>query len=88
MRRGRAPSSGSRLFRIVVRGEFGDLLGTAFEDISTESSEGRTVLTARIRDEQHLYGIMDRLRDLGIHIISLGEVREERETPDEPSQRS
>jgi hypothetical protein len=72
----------------VVRGEFGDLLGTAFDDVLTESSGGRTVLTARIRDDQHLYGIMDRLRDLGIHIISLGEVAEGRDTPEEPSQSS
>ena len=69
-------SSASQTFRIEVRGEFGDLLGTAFEDVSTESAEGRTVLTATVRDEQHLYGIMDRLRDLGVHIISLTQVME------------
>jgi hypothetical protein len=63
-------------FRIEVRGEFGDLLDTAFDDVSTQSAAGRTVLTAKVRDEQHLYGIIDRLRDLGVHIISLKQVHD------------
>jgi hypothetical protein len=80
MRRGRAGSS-FRVFRIEVWGEFGDLLETAFADVSTSSSEGRTVLTARVWDEQDLHGILDRLRDLGIRIIGLREVGEGRDAP-------
>ncbi len=83
MTRKRTGASASKLFRIEVRGEFGDLLGTSFDDVSTSSGDGRTVLTARVRDEQQLYGILDRLRDLGIHIIGLHEVSED---PDPPEQ--
>jgi hypothetical protein len=61
-------------YRIVVHGEFGDLLTAAFSDVSVSTGGGRTELRADVRDSQELYGLLDRLRDHGIHIEEVSEV--------------
>ena len=58
-------------YRIVVRGEFGELLTAAFGDVEVETVEGMTVLRASVRDAQELYGLIDRMRDHGIEIESV-----------------
>jgi hypothetical protein len=73
-RRGRRASA-SR-YRIVVRGEFGDILSAAFPDVLVEPAHGRTVLTVTVADEQELYGLVDRLRDFAISIVSVKEINE------------
>jgi hypothetical protein len=55
-------------YRIVVRGEFGDLLAAAFDDMTVSTGGNQTVLTGRLRNSQELYGVLDRLRDLGVHL--------------------
>src|SRR2546423_12675273 len=57
------PRSAPERYRIVVRGEFGPLLSTAFDDVHVSAGGGRTLLVATARDWQELYGFMDRLRD-------------------------
>ena len=55
-------------YRIVVHGEFGDMLEAAFSDVSVSSGGGRSVLIATVQDRQELYGLLDRLRDHGVAI--------------------
>jgi hypothetical protein len=71
---GRKKASGVRVrYRIVVRGEFGELLSTAFADVTIETGEGKTMLISEVRDSQELYGLVDRLRDHGVHIESVSQ---------------
>jgi hypothetical protein len=73
-RRGKAES---KTYRIEVRGEFGDLLTAAIShdfQTSVDPGGGRTVLIASVRDEAELYGLLDRLRDFAVEIVSLHEV--------------
>jgi hypothetical protein len=70
------PSAVGERYRIVVRGEFGDLLSAAFDDVSVETGGGKTVLVAAVRDSQELYGILDRLRDHGVHIEKVSQIDE------------
>jgi hypothetical protein len=65
------PTAHRDRYRIVVRGEFGELLTAAFSALEVETVEGRTVLLASVRDAQELYGLIDRLRDHGIEIESV-----------------
>jgi hypothetical protein len=57
---------------IVVQGEFGELLTTAFADVTVTAGERETVMIATVRDNEELYGLMDRLRDHGVQILNVG----------------
>ena len=56
--------------RIVVRGEFGPLLGEALPDCEFAALSGETHITALVRDEAEMFGLIDRLRDLGAALVS------------------
>jgi hypothetical protein len=61
-------------YRIVVHGEFGELLRAAFTDVSVSSGSGNSVLVAAVRDQQELYGLLNRLCDHGVDVIQLSRV--------------
>jgi hypothetical protein len=63
-----------RTYRIVVRGEIGELVANAFRGLRIETGHGQTVLTGEVVDAAALYGILDHLRDLAIEVVSLREV--------------
>jgi hypothetical protein len=63
-------------YRIVVKGRLSDALGSAFEGMDLEAAPGRTVLTGRFEDQSKLHGMLDRLRDFGIELISINPVEE------------
>ena len=60
-----------RVGRIVVRGEFGPLLGAALPECEIAVLSGETHLTAYVRDEAELYGLLQRLRNLGAELASV-----------------
>ena len=66
-------SSATRLRtgRIVVRGEFGPLLAAALPECEIAVLSGETHVTARVRDEPELYGLLGRLRDFGAALVSV-----------------
>ena len=65
------------LYRIVVRGELGDRYAVAFEGMDIEAKGGRTVLTGEIIDQSHLHGILTRIGDLGLKLVSVESLAEE-----------
>jgi hypothetical protein len=66
------PAAGRRrVGRIVVRGEFGPLLGAALPECEIAVLSGETQLTAQVRDEAELFGLLERLRDLGAALVSV-----------------
>lgn len=70
--RARASATGHRrVGRIVVRGEFGPLLGAALPECEIAVLSGETHLTAEMRDEAELFGLLERLRDLGAALVSV-----------------
>ena len=60
-----------RVGRIVVRGEFGPLLGAALPECEIVVLSGETHITAHVRDEAELFGVLERLRDLGAALVSV-----------------
>ena len=58
-------------YRINVRGRLSQRLGSAFEDMSLEPGDGKTALVRDIRDQSHLYGVLDRVRNLGLELVSV-----------------
>lgn len=59
-----------RVARIVVRGEFGPLLGAALPECEFAALSGETHITALVRDDAELFGLIERLRDLGATLVS------------------
>jgi hypothetical protein len=59
----------TRVYRIVVGSELGD--AAAFEGMEMETKGGVTVLTGRITDQPHLFGILERINGLGLELLSV-----------------
>ena len=59
------------VYRIVVRSELSDKYAAAFEGMEMETKDGETILTGKIIDQPHLYGILDRINGLGLELLSV-----------------
>jgi hypothetical protein len=59
------------VYRIIVRSELGDRYAVAFEGMEMETKGGVTILTGKIIDQPHLYGILDRINGLGLELLSV-----------------
>jgi hypothetical protein len=58
-------------YRISVRGRLTERLGSAFDGMTLEPAAGQTVLVGEIRDQSHLYSVLDRVRSLGLDLVSV-----------------
>jgi hypothetical protein len=61
-------------YRLVVRGRLSERLASAFEGLAVEPGNGQTALSGCF-DQSQLHGVLDRLRALGIELVSLNAVR-------------
>jgi hypothetical protein len=60
-------------YRIAVRGRLTERLGAAFEGLALEPGSEQTALVGEIRDQAHLYGVLDQVRNLGLELVSVAE---------------
>jgi hypothetical protein len=60
-----------RVYRIVVRSELSDTYAVAFEGMEMETKNGDTILTGKIIDQPHLFGILARINGLGLELLSV-----------------
>jgi hypothetical protein len=58
-------------YRIVLRGRLSEHFEAAFDGMTLEPGPNQTVLVGEVRDQAHLYGLLDRLRDLGIELVAV-----------------
>jgi hypothetical protein len=65
-------------YRIILRGECHLLLTGIAGELAVESGHGRTCIVVSVRDESEFYGLLDRLQDLALHIVSLTELDADR----------
>jgi outer membrane PBP1 activator LpoA protein len=66
-----------KVYRIVVRSELGDRFASAFEGMRMETREGQTILTGEIKDQPHLFGVLQRINGLGLELLSVQAVSED-----------
>jgi hypothetical protein len=59
------------MYRICIRGRLTERLGSALEGMRLETDAIDTVFTGEIRDQSQLYGLLDRIRDLGLELLSV-----------------
>jgi hypothetical protein len=65
-------------YRIVLRGRLSERFESAFDGMALEGGPNQTVLVGDVRDQTHLYGLLNQIRDFGIELL----VVEPAETPD------
>ena len=58
-------------YEFVLRGEIGDRFGLLFEGMSLARTPGHTVLTGVVHDQAHLHGLIERIQELGIELVSV-----------------
>jgi hypothetical protein len=59
-----------REYRITLEGELSDRAGRAFEGMTLTREDGMTVLLGRMRDQAELQGVLQRVSDLGLTLLS------------------
>jgi hypothetical protein len=59
------------MYRICIRGRVSRRLAAAFEGMRLDASGADAAFTGEIRDQSQLYGLLDRVRDLGLDLISV-----------------
>ena len=60
-----------KIYQLEVGGELSPRYAAAFEGMQMETGGGRTVLTGGGIDQFELHGIIDRIGDLGLEILSV-----------------
>jgi hypothetical protein len=60
-----------RRYDIVVRGRLSSRYECAFDGARLVPHRGQTTLRADLIDQAQLYGLLNRLRDLGIELVSV-----------------
>ena len=63
--------STAKVYRIVARSELGERHASAFEGMRMETEDGRTILTGEVKDQPHLFGVLNRLKGLGLELLSV-----------------
>ena len=63
-----------RKYRLVVRGELGEPFGFLFEGMQMNRVAGTTVLTGTVIDQAHLHGLLQRIQELGLELVSIDPV--------------
>jgi hypothetical protein len=58
-------------YRIILRGRLSERFESAFDGMVLEPGHGQTVLVGEVRDQAHLYGLLDRLREFGIDLVAV-----------------
>jgi len=59
------------MYQICIRGRVTERFGSALEGMRLEAGAIGTMFTGEIRDQSQLYGLLDRVRDLGLELISV-----------------
>jgi hypothetical protein len=70
-RRGSSDAIAPTIYRIVVRGELSQRYVPAFEGMTLATGDGQTAITGPVIDQAHLHGLLDRLGDLGLELVSV-----------------
>jgi hypothetical protein len=66
------PVGNARRYQIIIQGECGRLLTSLFENVEVVTCQnGHTCVVAPVRDDPEFWGLMEQLRDLAMHVVSL-----------------
>lgn len=73
-------------YRIVVAGELSRRFASAFDGMTMQCEGGRTALTGMVVDQSQVHGLLDRVGELGLELVSVNAIENE-DPPDDPRRR-
>ena len=59
------------MYQICVQGRLTERLAAALEGMTMHGGGVNTVFTGEVKDQSQLYGLLDRVRDLGLELLSV-----------------
>ena len=59
------------MYQVCVQGRNTERMAAALEGMTMHGGTVNTVFTGEVKDQSQLYGLLDRLRDLGLELISV-----------------
>jgi hypothetical protein len=65
------PAARPTTYEIVVRGELSQRFAVAFEGMTLVAENGRTAISGPVIDQAQLHGLLARVRDLGLDLVSV-----------------
>ena len=74
---------GPKRYRIVVAGELSCRFAPAFDAMTVQCGGGHTVITGMVVDQSQLHGLLDRVGELGLELVSVNAITNE-DPPDGP----
>jgi hypothetical protein len=72
-----------KTYELVLRGEIGDHFAVRFDGMRVTRREGHTILTGPVRDQAQLHGVIERIQELGIELVSVNPLDASR-PPEDP----
>jgi hypothetical protein len=75
-------ASGSGNYQLVVDGELSDRFSYLFEGMTLARVNGTTVITGPVMDQAQLFGLIDRVQEVGLVLLSVGQLGPSDPTPD------
>jgi hypothetical protein len=77
----------SLIYRIKIKGHLGSQWTDWFEGMTiTAKDDGETLITGSVADQAALYGLLKKVRDLGIPLVSVSPVEPETPATDQANQ--
>lgn len=68
-------SKGQEIYQIIVKGVLDSRWSDWFEGMTvTPKPDGETVLTGPVADQAALHGLLQKIRDMGLPLVSVGPV--------------
>jgi hypothetical protein len=71
MKRRSSDALGPTTYRIVVRGELSQRYAPAFEGMTLTRGDGETTIVGLVIDQAQLHGLLNRVGDLGLELVSV-----------------
>jgi len=68
---------GPRRYQIVVAGELSSRFAPAFDGMTVRCAGGRTAITGMVVDQSQLHGLLDRVGEFGLELVSVNAVGDE-----------
>ena len=68
---------GPRCYRIVVAGELTDRFAPAFDGMALRCVGGQTAIIGTVVDQPQLQGLLDRVGELGLELVSVNAIGDE-----------
>jgi hypothetical protein len=68
---------GPKCYRIVVAGELSGHFAPAFDGMTVHCGAGQTAITGMVVDQPQLHGLLDRVGELGLELVSVTAIEDE-----------